>query len=181
MQSSIPTQARIASELGEFEVELTSSQIALERYVALGDALGIADSQHAAGTALLRYGRLAEAEALLREALAGARTAGHAQATRSCTPPTLLRSDQINGDFAEARARAAEALAIYQALGCERDRAKMIAFVLAGLEFHAGNAELALNHAAEGLAAFRALNYTQSNARLLCNMSIFLIIFGSVR
>ena len=49
----------------------------------------------------------------------------------------------------------------------------MIAFVLAGLEFHAGNAELALNHASEGLAAFRALNYTQSNARLLCNMSVF--------
>ena len=85
---------------------------------------------------------------------------------------------QINGDFAEARTRAAEALAIYRALGCERDRAKMIAFVLAGLEFHAGNAELALNHASEGLAAFRALNYTQSNARLLCNMSIFLIYLG---
>ncbi|MGC2407681.1 MAG: hypothetical protein WA431_14860, partial [Candidatus Cybelea sp.] len=171
------SQARIASELGEFEVELTSSQIALERYVALGDALGIADSQHAAGTALLRYGRLAEAEALLREALAGARTLG----TRRLLAHVLrLLSTirQINGDFAEARARAAEALAIYQALGCERDRAKMIAFVLAGLEFHAGNAELALNHAAEGLAAFRALNYTQSNARLLCNMSIFLIYLG---
>ena len=69
------TQARIASELGEFEVELTSSQIALERYVALGDARGIA-TPSAAGTALLRYGRLAEAEALLREALAGARTLG---------------------------------------------------------------------------------------------------------
>jgi predicted ATPase/transcriptional regulator with XRE-family HTH domain len=171
------TQARIASELGEFEVELTSSQIALERYVALGDARGIADSQHAAGTALLRYGRLAEAEALLREALAGARTLG----TRRLLAHVLrLLSTirQINGDFAEARTRAAEALAIYRALGCERDRAKMIAFVLAGLEFHAGNAELALNHASEGLAAFRALNYTQSNARLLCNMSIFLIYLG---
>ena len=171
------TQARIASELGEFEVELTSSQIALERYVALGDALGIAGSQHVAGTALLRYGRLAEAEALLREALAGARTLG----TRRLLAHVLrLLSTirHINGDFAEARARAAEALAIYQALGCERDRAKMIAFVLAGLEFHAGNAELALDHAAEGLAAFRALNYTQSNARLLCNISIFLINLG---
>ena len=106
------TQARIASELGEFEVELTSSQIALERYVALGDARGIADSQHAAGTALLRYGRLAEAEALLREALAGARTLG----TRRLLAHVLrLLSTirQINGDFAEARTRAAEALAIF--------------------------------------------------------------------
>ena len=83
-----------------------------------------------------------------------------------------------NGDFAEARSCAAEALAIYEALGCEYDRAKMVAFVLASLEFDAGNAELALTRASEGLAAFRALNYTQSNARLLCNMSIILICLG---
>ena len=166
------TLAGIASELGEFEVELTSSQIALERYVALGDALGIARSQHSAGTALLRYGRLAEAEPLLREGLAGARRLG----TRRLLAHVLRQVSmvhKINGDFAEARVRAAEALAIYEALGCERDRAKMIAFVLAALEFHAGNAELALTYASEGLAAFRALSYTQSNARLLCNMSIF--------
>ncbi len=170
-------QAGIASELGEFDVELTSSQIALERYVALGDALGIARSQHSAGTALLRYGRLAEAESLLREALAGARTLG-AHRLLAHVLRQLSVVHRFNGDLAEARAPAAEALAIYEALGCERDRAKMIAFVLASLEFHAGNAELALMRASEGLAAFRALNYTQSNARLLCNMSIFLIYLG---
>ena len=171
------TQTRIASELGEFEVELTSSQIALERYVALGDVLGIARSQCQVGTALLRYGRPAEAEPLLREALAGARTPG----TRRLLAQVLRQVStvhQMNGDLAEARARAAEALAIYEALGCERDRAKIIAFVFANLEFHAGNAELALMRASEGLAAFRAINYTHSNARLLCNMSIFLICLG---
>jgi predicted ATPase/transcriptional regulator with XRE-family HTH domain len=165
------TQTIIASELGEFEVELTSSQIALERYVALGDDLGIARSQYQAGTALLRHGRLAQAEPLLREALAGARALG----TRRLLAQVLRQVStvhQMNGDLAEARAPAAEALAIYEALGCERDRAKMVAFALAALEFHAGNAELALTHASEGLAAFRAINYTQSNARLLCNMSI---------
>jgi predicted ATPase/transcriptional regulator with XRE-family HTH domain len=171
------TQTRIASELGEFEIELTSSQIALERYVALGDDLGIARSQCQAGTALARYGRLAEAEPLLRDALAGARTLG----TRRLLAQILREVsylDQINGDFAAARASAAEALAIYEALGCERDRAGMVAFVLSVLEFLAGNAELALMRASEGLAAFRALNYTQSNARLLCNISIFLTILG---
>ncbi len=130
------TQTRIASELGEFEVELTSSQIALERYVALGDDLGIARSRCQAGTALLRYGRPAEAEPLLREALAGARTLG----TRRLLAQVLRQVStvhQMNGDLAEARSRAAEALAIYEELGCERDKAKMIAFVLANLEFHA--------------------------------------------
>ena len=170
-------QTRIASELGEFEVELRSSQIALERYFALADALGIARSQCQAGTALARYGRLAEAEPLLHQALAGARALG----TRRLLAQVLREVPylhQINGALAEARTSAAEALAIYEALGCERDRAGMVAFVLSILEFLAGNTDLALMRASEGLAAFRALNYTQSNARLLCNMSIFLTILG---
>ncbi len=54
----------------------------------------------------------------------------------------------------------------------------MVAFSLAALEFHAGDAALALMHASEGLAAFRALDYTQQNAVLLCNMSTYLIYLG---
>ncbi len=70
------TRARIASEFGEFEVELTSSQIALERYLDLGDDLWIARAQCQAGGILVSRRRLAEAEPLLREGLAGARRLG---------------------------------------------------------------------------------------------------------
>ena len=107
---------------------LNSSQIALERYVALA-TVGIARSQCQAGTALARYGRPAEAEPLLRDALAGARTLG----TRRLLAQVLREVsylDQINGDFGAARASAVEALAIYEALGCERDRAGMRSFSL---------------------------------------------------
>ena len=65
-----------------------------------------------------------------------------------------------------------------EALGCKRDSAKIVAFLLANLEFHAGDAELALIYASEGLAAFRSLDYTQRIASLLCNMSTYLISLG---
>jgi hypothetical protein len=54
----------------------------------------------------------------------------------------------------------------------------MTAFVLANIEFHAGDAELALKHATEGLAALRALDYTQHIAILLGNMSNNLVYLG---
>ena len=58
----------------------------------------------------------------------------------------------------------AEASAIYQALGCKRHSAKIVAFLLANLAFRAGDAESALICASEGLAAFRSLGYTQQSS-----------------
>jgi predicted ATPase/transcriptional regulator with XRE-family HTH domain len=62
-----------ASMFGERKVSLAAAERALVRYRALGDALGIAWAQHLAGGSLVCLGRFTEGEALLREALAGAR------------------------------------------------------------------------------------------------------------
>jgi tetratricopeptide (TPR) repeat protein len=159
------------------DVALTSGQVALKRYGDLGDELGIALAQCQVGGQLAYSRRLAEAEPLLREALAAARKLG----TRRLLAQVLRQVStvhQINGDSAEARGCAAEALAIYEALGCKRFSAYMMAFALANIEFHAADAELALKHATEGLASLRALDYTQHNALLLCNMSTYLVYLG---
>ena len=155
------TRARIASELGELKLSLRVVRSLLSD--TSPSAMPAESQTPSVQRAPHSYGRAAcGGGGVIARSTGGGTHARHSQATRYVL--RLLSTIRlVNGDFAEARTRAAEALAIYRALGCERHRAKIIAFVLAGLEFHAGNAELALIHASEGLAAFRALNYTQSN------------------
>jgi predicted ATPase/transcriptional regulator with XRE-family HTH domain len=171
------TRARLASEFREVEVELTSSLIALERYRDLGDDLGIARAQCQAGGALVTRRRHAEAEPLLREALAAARKRGTSRLL-AIVLTAVAAAHLVNGNLAEARSYTAEARAVYEALGCKRHSAKIVAFLLANLAFRAGDAEQALIYASEGLAAFRSLGYTQQHPSLLCNMSTYLISLG---
>ena len=143
------------------------------RYRELGDELGIARAQSVFGSVLMGFGRSAEAEPLVREALATTRrlSAGRflAFALRSVAGACYL-----NGDFAAAREYIAEELAIYKALGAERTAAATIAFTLAPLEFEAGNAGLALQHASEALATFRSLG-DELFASTLTSMSVYLV------
>ena len=166
-------EAAIAPLLGELKVLLTSGESALVRYRDLGDELGIARAQSVFGAVLMGFGRSAEAEPLVREALATTRrlSAGRflAFALRSVATACYL-----NGDFAAAREYIAEELVIYKALGAERTAGVAIAFTLAPLEFEAGNAELALQHASEALATFRSLS-DELFASTLTSMSVYLV------
>ena len=167
------TEAAIAPLLGELKILLTSSERALARYRDLGDELEIARAQSVFGAVLMGFGRTAEAEPLVREALATTRrlSAGRslAFALRS-----VARVCYLNGDFAAAREYVAEELAIYKALGAERTAAVTIAFTLADVESEAGNPELALAHASEALTTFRSLS-DELFAATLTSMSVYLV------
>lgn len=170
-------QAWIAALMGEYEIALTGSKSALSRYRNLGDEIGVVRSQALAGFALTAFRRCAEAEPLLREALVGTRRLrAHRLLAQVLRLISMVHS--FNGDVADARDSAAEALVIYEALGSERDAAREIAIHLASIEFESGDSELALVHASEGLATLRALNDTIYEAGILCNISEYLISLG---
>jgi tetratricopeptide (TPR) repeat protein len=80
----------------------------------------------------------------------------------------------LSNDLAGARARYAEALAIYQGLG-DVWMAGNVATNLADAEFLAGNALTALKLTGEALAVDRALNNARAVANDLWNMAAYLI------
>ena len=166
-------EAAIAPLFGDLKALLASSESALAHYRDLGDELGIARAQTVFGAVLMGFGRSAEAEPLVREALATTRRLSDGRilafALRS-----VARVCYLNGDFAAAREYIAEELAIYKALGAERTAAVTIAFTLADTEFEAGNAELALQHASEALETFRSLS-DELFAATLISMSVYLV------
>ena len=145
--------AAISEELGEFSTSLAAALRAVDRYHAIGDRIGTARSQVAAGSALVRLDRPSDAEPLLREALGAARALG-LDTLAANTLYLLAAAGALSGDFAEARAASGEALAMYRALGKERWVAVTLT-ARAEIEFWAGDAEAAVRVANEALAACR--------------------------
>lgn len=157
-------------------MELSSSRNAVARYRVLGESLGIALAQSREAQALLAFGRVAEAKAVLNEAIPLARSVGNRWLVA-----WLLRSFGLacaySGDLTAARSHLAEALPIYEALGAKLDIAWTM-FDLTWIDFHAGDTELALRHATDVLAAFRAITSTRGIATVLNSMAVFHLSWG---
>jgi len=154
-------EASIAHQLREYTTELDSSESAIERYRVAGDSLGIARAQCWAGHALECLGRIEEAKALLQEALTTARGLGNNRVLADALR-LLAFAGALGDEVVAARGYLAEALLICEATGAKINGAEAIGD-LAYAEWRAGNAELALAHAMDALAACREFG----NSRLV--------------
>jgi predicted ATPase/transcriptional regulator with XRE-family HTH domain len=166
-------QATVAQRLTEYEAQLASSETAIAHYRVAGDKLRLGSAQSLAGQALICLGRMTEAKRVLEEALQRARELGHRRLVAYLLRLRGLAS-AFGGDFVDARGYVAEALAILEAM----DYGHEVAWALDDLgeyEFLAGNADLALQHATDALAAFRTFNDALGVAGALDCMAIYLI------
>ena len=166
----------IAMQHRSYKVQLTSSERAIERYGAVGDALGVARTQDLAGQALVSLGRIAEAKTLLRQALASARMLGNRRLT-ACILRNLGYASAVEGDCDAARDYVAEAVPIYEGLGASLGAA-LARDDLGEFEFRAGNAELAYQLATDALAIFRSVNNQRFVASVLSSLAMYLIALG---
>jgi len=169
-------QARMAAGLIENDLALEAAGEALARYVSLGDHLGAARAQYFAGLACSRQGRHAEAEPLLREALATARALGRTRMIGDALR-WIAAADGRVGNLAAARAGYAESLEVCRALESEAGAARVMYF-LAESEFAAGDAEAAARHATEALGIWRARDNAQMVAGIVANLAAYEVALG---
>jgi predicted ATPase/transcriptional regulator with XRE-family HTH domain len=166
-------EAIVALQLREYKEQLSSSESSIENSRAVGDALGIARAQGLAGQALASLGRVAEARALLPEALAAARRLGNRRLVASILR-NLGYASAIDGDLVAARSYVSEAVPLYEALGAELGAA-LAMDDLGECEFQAGNAEAALALATKALATMRRINHRRFVAFILSSIAMYLI------
>ena len=168
------TDASLSEQLGEFNAALAAAFRAVARHRDLADRVGTARSQAEAANALVRLGRPAEAEPLLQEALAVAQAHGR-DAFGAKILNLIAEARALRGDFAEARAASAQALATWRAL--ERGRSVAVALTTrAELEFRAGAPEAALQFAAEALQVCRGQEDRESvESAIHANMAAYLV------
>ena len=106
-------EATIAMVLADREVQLASARRAAARYRVVGSVLGVALAKAREAEALLRLGRVAEAQSVLREALPLARSMGN-----HWIVGTILRyfgtASLADGDIDAARNYVGEALQYYR-------------------------------------------------------------------
>ena len=163
-----------ADWFGDFATALASAERALAIYRAIGSPLGVARAHLLAGRALCGLGRVAEAEPLLQDALTFARSIDNRQLL-GFVLTAVAAAKSLEGNFAQARAFNAEALAIYEELGAGRAAARTIAIDLAELEFLAGDTEAARRLAADAVDRQLALGDTNAAACTLGNLAAYLI------
>ena len=165
-------RATIARNELNYKAELTSSENALVRYRALGDALGIARALSRKGHALLFLGERAAAQTAFTESLAVARTVG---ARHHQSIVDALRSLALahNDDIAAARKYVAEALQILAPLG-DRHHTAAALIDLAACEFSAGNVDVALGHAKDALDMVRLTERAHLTAIALSDVAVYL-------
>lgn len=166
-------EAVVAWHLLKHNAQLTSTDIAIELYSAVGDALGVARAQSLKGNALACLGRTQEAKTLLLGALAEARRLGNRRLVTYALR-WLGLACAYGADADGARRYVAEALPIYEAMGAKLHYARAVDD-LSWYEFRTGNAELAIAHANDALTALRGFNDTRLVANVLWNMSAYLV------
>jgi predicted ATPase/class 3 adenylate cyclase len=167
------TEAQLQGTLAQFKGEHAAAERAVSRYRELGDPRRFAFAQQLLGTALAKCGKVAEGEALLRQAVAEARALGVHRLT-SAMLIDLAGARRDAGDVVGALPFYAEALAIARPIGAERVAA-LVAVNIAEVEFRGGDAVEALRLAGDVLPVFRALKGTRNAANAQCNMAAYLL------
>jgi predicted ATPase/transcriptional regulator with XRE-family HTH domain len=148
-------QANVEVMGGTLARALAPAQSALAHHGALGDTLGIAQAQSRVGFALAFTGHVPEGTALLREALATARSLNDGRLIAFVLRVFAVLST-TEGDHLAARRYAAEAMEVLEGMGAALTAAALSD--LAECEFAAGNIELAARRAAAQLTIIRAAN-----------------------
>jgi tetratricopeptide (TPR) repeat protein len=165
--------ASISLVLGEHREQLRNAQAAIAQYRASGDLLGVAHAQSRAGHALIYLERVAEATAMLHEALEVARELHNRRLTAFVLRCLGLASAQEE-DFVTARAYVTEAVQIFEALGAKLSAAAAMDD-LGEYAFFSGNPELAVVSAERMVAAARAANAgARSIATALTGLTAYL-------
>jgi predicted ATPase/DNA-binding XRE family transcriptional regulator len=162
----------IANAFEEHERELAASSAALEAYKGLSDEFGMVIAEAHVVRALVLLGQTAEVEDAVMAALARARRLG----LHKLLAYVLRIAGTVSmaaGDLSKARAHIAEAEAIAQACGAERQLA-LAGHERAECEFLAGNAKLALEYASEALRYARSVKDITLVARGLVHTSWYL-------
>jgi len=172
--ANIEARTAIAYERDE-DAKLAASRRALSLQQA-DDLAGVAHAQFLIGTALANMGRHDEADDVLRQALATARSSGTNKLYFSATR-ALGQSRYIANDLDEARALISEALQQSQAAGSDRHAADAVT-LLAEIEFKTGNVEQAVQLAEDAAEYFRAHRNSLRLGMTLCNLSAYLVVLS---
>jgi len=173
------SEAEGARRFGDFKMAFTMAERALLRYREVGDVQAIAETQSLAGAMLSVLGRPAEAEPLLREALAAADTMGDCRLRASALFRLGLVRMEV-ADYTGAGAYLTEALGLAKVLGAAIISAS-VGIALAQNEYFTGNAETALHLIEDVLADYRSLNASGavlSAAYPLTDRGTYLIALG---
>ncbi len=170
--------AEVASESSDANSALAAAERALVRYREVDDVPGIAHVQGLAASSLVILERFAEAEPLLHEALATARTLGD----RRLAALVLRRmafASRRHGDISGARAYYTEALGLAKTVGAEI-LAASIAASIADDKADAGDPEEALRLAADAVTALRSLHWSAAPKipNMIASISQYLIVLG---
>ncbi len=166
-------EAALDGALNRHKASYDAAERALERFRRLGDTRGEVLAQTRAGFALLFLGRVAEGEAGLQAALAGAEGL-KLQKWTAAVLAYLALVPLFAGDFEKSRVQNIKALAAARTSGYDRHAAE-IALNLAETEFRSGDAEAALRLSAEALDAYRFQRDSARIANCLLNMVAYLI------
>ncbi|HEY1429162.1 MAG TPA: helix-turn-helix domain-containing protein, partial [Candidatus Tumulicola sp.] len=160
--------AELCGALGEYTASNASAQRALQ-IADSTDEMQSARAKQAAGSALGALGRGPEAEALLQQALTGAKRLGNMR-LQALALGDLGTVRSRNGDLEGARAFYGEALTYYTALNLQRPAAS-IAGNLAEIEYASGDVAAAIHRAEEARTGHEAWHNRRSTANDLCNMA----------
>lgn len=144
------TRAHIAWQLREHEIQLASSERAIEHYRKQGNLLGAARARLIAVPALVKLGRRGAAESYAREALAFAKSHGH----RRLVAYALNNLCYVSKDPTIAKSYILEAMQIYQAIDAQMHAREVLTHV-AACEFAAGKIESAVRYQMEYLSFAR--------------------------
>jgi tetratricopeptide (TPR) repeat protein len=128
------------------------------------------------GSALIRLGRIDDAEAVLHQSLDKVRPLGARKAAVE-TLETLAHARLFAGDVVGARQLYGDALSAARAAGAERNEAN-IAINLAEAEFRAGDAATALRLVGEARPILRSLHATRAIINGLSNEAAYLVAQG---
>jgi predicted ATPase len=169
------TEATIAMCFDQDEIQLASSKRAVAQYRALGDSFGIALAQSREAAALNRLGRYAEAKQVLNEALPLARSVDNLWLAAWILRLFVGASCYGDKDFVAARESNTEALRTYETLGSRLDVAYTM-LDLGCIEFNAGDARLAVQHATNALMLLRSLNHVRGIVRALNYRTGYLVL-----
>jgi predicted ATPase len=168
-------KAIVFQQADDYESQIRSSVTAIAAYQIIGDRLGVVRAQSIASHALASSGHVAEAKALLDEALRLVRDLGKPK-RQAYVLRCLGFANAMVGDIVAARDFAGEALRLYQSANAALP-ATWVLGDLAQYEFCAGNAELALRFARDALSATRRIADARSGravAAILGDMAVYL-------
>jgi predicted ATPase/transcriptional regulator with XRE-family HTH domain len=182
---SVPAELRAKLELAQViisyplgraqtDATLAAVQRALGLYEEAGDRLGAAAAQVFLGERLLFKGNIADAEQLLRAALAAAEAGGASRLIAMATR-YLGIARGFSGDVHAARELIRAAVALYVEGGATSNGRAIQGLNLAEFEFAAGDPETALRLARESIETYREYHFTFGLCGVLSNMAAYAV------